>query len=307
MVALEWYVQSIESENNEMKNSFIVILSIFVLFISCKKKPTRVVDSPQQGEISMVVDESFSSITQALTERYMAHYPETKIKVEIKKEDLAFLDLLEGKARVIVMSRELSKEERKAYEKETSLDWLPAKFAADAVVFIVPKDSPRETITVDEINKELNNTEKNIIFDGTNSSNLNFVAQKLNTTPDKLKFSIINGNKNLIEQLNQFPNKIGAISLNTISRPYDPESETLRNSVKILKVVQNNKAIEPRVENLKDMSYPFTRILYFLTNERYFGLGNGFIRFSCTQLGQIVVSKEGLQPYHIFNREVQMR
>ena len=87
MVALEWYVQSIESENNEMKNSFIVILSIFVLFISCKKKPTRVVDSPQQGEISMVVDESFSSITQALTERYMAHYPETKIKVEIKKEE----------------------------------------------------------------------------------------------------------------------------------------------------------------------------------------------------------------------------
>ncbi|KEY17729.1 PstS family phosphate ABC transporter substrate-binding protein [Kaistella antarctica] len=290
-----------------MKNSLLLMISLFVLLVSCKKKSSRVIDSPQQGEITMEVDESFASVSEALTNRYMALYPSTKINLKIKKEDLAFLDLLEGKARVIVMSRDLSEGEKRAYKKVTSLDWLPAKFAADAVVFIVPKDSPRENISVEEIKKILNNSQKDIIFDGTNSSNLNFVAQKINSTPDKLQFSIINGNKNLVEQLNKFPDKIGAIGFNTLSRPYDPEAELLRNSVKVLKVVENNKSYEPRVENLKDMSYPFTRVLYFLTNERYFGLGNGFIRFSCTQLGQIVVSKEGLQPYHLFKREVQMR
>lgn len=290
-----------------MKNSILLMIFFFTLSISCKKKPTKLIDSPQQGEITMEVDESFASVSEALTDRYMALYPKTKINLKIKKEDFAFLDLLEGKVRVIVMSRELNESEKKAYKKETTLDWLPAKFAADAVVFIVPKNSPKETITIDEIRNELNNDKKNIIFDGTNSSNLNFVAQKLNTKPDQLRFSIINGNKNLIEQLNAFPDKIGVISLNTISRPYDPESENLKNSVKVLKVVEGNKSYEPRVENLANMSYPFTRVLYFLTNEKYFGLGNGFIRFSCTQLGQIVVSKEGLQPYHIFKREVQMR
>lgn len=290
-----------------MKNRLLLMIFAFALVISCKKKPARVIDSPQQGEITLEVDESFASVSEALTDRYMALYPKTKINLKIKKEDFSFLDLLEGKVRVIVMSRDLNEVEKKAYEKETTLNWLPAKFAADAVVFIVPKDSPKESISIDEIKVELNNDKKNIIFDGTNSSNLNFVAQKLNTKPDELKFSIINGNKNLIEQLNAFPDKIGAISLNTISRPYDPESEILRNSVKILKVVEGNKSYEPRVENLANMSYPFTRVLYFLTNEKYFGLGNGFIRFSCTQLGQIVVSKEGLQPYHIFKREVQMR
>ncbi|MDP2454885.1 MULTISPECIES: PstS family phosphate ABC transporter substrate-binding protein [unclassified Kaistella] len=290
-----------------MKNSVLLMIFFFTLSISCKKKPTKLIDSPQQGEITMEVDESFASVSEALTDRYMALYPKTKINLKIKKEDFAFLDLLEGKVRVIVMSRELNESEKKAYKKETTLDWLPAKFAGDAVVFIVPKNSPKETITIDEIRNELNNDKKNIIFDGTNSSNLNFVAQKLNTKPDQLRFSIINGNKNLIEQLNAFPDKIGVISLNTISRPYDPESENLKNSVKILKVVEGNKAYEPRVENLANMSYPFTRVLYFLTNEKYFGLGNGFIRFSCTQIGQIVVSKEGLQPYHIFKREVQMR
>ena len=307
MVLSESYVQSIESENSKMKNSLLLVICFFVLFVSCKKKEVRVIDSPQQGEITMEVDESFASVSEALTERYMALYPGTKINLEIKKEDFAFLDLLAGKTRVIVMSRDLTESERKAYKSKTNLDWLPAKFAADAVVFIVPKESPRESITLEEIKEELTNNQKNIIFDGTNSSNLNFVAQKLSTTPDKLQFSIINGNKNIVEQLNKFPEKIGAIGLNTISRPYDPESELLRNSVKILKVVKDNKSYEPRVENLANMSYPFSRVLYFLTNEKYFGLGNGFIRFSCTQLGQIVVSKEGLQPYHIFKREVQMR
>ena len=81
----------------------------------------------------------------------------------------------------------------------------------------------------------------------------------------------------------------------------------MRNSVKILPVISNQKAVMPEIATIRDMSYPFSRVLYFLTNEAYYGLGNGWIRFSCQQLGQIVVQKEGLQPYNIFRREVQMR
>ena len=307
MVLSELAVQSIEFVNNDMKNKLVVLLSSILLITASCKKSTYVVDTPQQGTITMEVDESFQSVSEALTERYMALYPGTKIKLSTKKEDLAFLDLLDNKVRVIVMSRELTDREKQAYKQKTDLELQPAKFAADALLFIVPKNSTRETISVEEVKNELNSTNKNIIFDATNSSNLNFVAQKLETTPDKLQYSIINGNKNLIEQLSNFPEKIGVISLNTLSRPFDPDAEALRNSVKILKVVEGNKSYEPVVENLANMTYPFARVLYFLTNEKYFGLGNGFIRFSCTQLGQIVVSKEGLQPYHIFKREVQMR
>ena len=276
------------------------------LLIGCKKKG-RVVDSPQQGSITMEVDESFVSVAEALTDRYMAFYPETEIKLTVKKEDLAFLDLLDNKTRVIVMSRELTDEEKQAYKNKTDLDLLPARFAADAVVFVVPKDDPRSSVSVSEIKSMLQSEQKSIIFDGTNSSNLNAVAQKFKVKPDQLKFSIISGNKNVIRQLNSYPGKIGAVSLNTISRPYDKESDSLRGLVKILNVTENGQSYEPNVQNLANMKYPFTRILYFLTNEKYFGLGNGLIRFSCTQLGQIVVAKEGLQPYNIFRREVEMR
>ncbi|MFC3159565.1 PstS family phosphate ABC transporter substrate-binding protein [Chryseobacterium arachidis] len=205
------------------------------------------------------------------------------------------------------MSRDLTPAEIKTYEKQIELKILPSKFAADAVIFIVPKESTKESISMDEISKGMQSESKEFIFDGANSSNLNFVAQKLKKQPKDLKFSVIPGNKNIIEELGKYPDKIGVIGLNTFSRPYDKESEQLRNMVKILPVESKGKLYTADYENLRNMTYPFTRVLYFLTNEGNFNIANGFIRYSCTQLGQMIVQKEGLQPYNIFRREVQMR
>ncbi|WP_312761124.1 substrate-binding domain-containing protein [Epilithonimonas sp.] len=289
-----------------MKINVLTILFSIIL-ISCSKEKKQDIDNPNKGEITIAVDESFQSVTEALTERYMALNPQTKINLVVKKEDLALLDFFERKIRVVVLSRELSAKEKETFDKKIDLPWQPAKFAADAVLFVVPKNSSLESISMDDIYRELQSDDKKLIFDGTNSSNLNFVAQKFNRKPSELKFSIINGNENVVEQLKKYPDKIGVISYNTISRPFGEEAEKLRNEVKILKIIQGNKTYEPSLSNLKVMTYPFTRILYFLTNEGYYGLGNGFIRFSCTQLGQIVVEKEGLQPYNLYKREVQMR
>ena len=289
-----------------MKINILAVLFCIIL-VSCSKEKKQDIDNPNKGEITIEVDESFQSVTEALTERYMALNPQTKINLVVKKEDLALLDFFERKIRVVVLSRELSAKEKETFDKKIDLPWQPAKFAADAVLFVVPKNSALESISMDDIYKELQSEDKRLIFDGTNSSNLNFVAQKFNRKPSELEFSIINGNENVVEQLKKYPDKIGVISYNTISRPFGEEAEKLRNEVKILKIKQGNKTYEPSLPNLKVMTYPFTRILYFLTNEGYYGLGNGFIRFSCTQLGQIVVEKEGLQPYNLYKREVQMR
>lgn len=290
-----------------MKNSIkiIVLFFISIIAVSCKKEDLS--PSYHKGEMTILTDESFKGITEALAEGYMINYPETKIKVVTKKEDLGFLDLLKDKARIIVMSKELSPEEIKTYEEQVDLKFLPAKFAADAVVFIVPKDSPKESISMAEISQGMQSDNKEFIFDGANSSNLNFVAQKLKKQPKDLKFSIIPGSKNIIEELNKYPDKIGVIGLNTFSRPYDKESEQLKSMVKILPVEYKGKLYNTDFENLRTMDYPFTRVLYFLTNEGNFNIANGFIRYSCTQLGQMIVQKEGLQPYNMYRREVQMR
>ncbi len=294
-------------KNLGMKNSFKIAVAfvLSIILVGCKKEEKS--PSYNKGDLTIFTDESFQSVTEALADGYMINYPETRIKVVTKKEDLGFLDLLNDKAKVVVMSRNLSPEEIKTYEDRTDLKFLPAKFAADAVIFVVPKDSPKESISIEEINEGLLSDKKEFIFDGTNSSNLNFVAEKLKKQPKDLQFSIIPGNQNIIEELGKYPGKIGVIGLNTFSRPYDKASEKLRDMVKVLPVVEKGKQYNPDFEGLRTMKYPFTRVLYFLANEGNFNIANGFMRFSCTHLGQKIVQKEGLQPYNLYRREVQMR
>lgn len=278
----------------------------FLFFFNCSKK-VEPAKSYYKGTLTILADDSFQSVTTALAEGYMINYPDAEIEVKNEKEDLAFLDLLQKKTKIIVMSRELSEGEKKEYERIIDLPFQPAKFAADAVLFIVPKESSRNTISYSEIEKELLSDDKKFIFDGTNSSNLNFVAQAFNRKPVDLKFSIIEGNTNVVEQLSKYPNKIGVVSLNTFSRPYSKDAEILRSKVKVLAIEKNGKSYTADSKNLRDMSYPFTRVLYFLKSDGAFDMANGFIRYSCTQLGQIIVEKEGLQKYNLYKRQVQMR
>lgn len=287
------------------KSFLLFILSVTFLLVSCKKKKKTDIEY-NAGKLTIVTDESFQSVTTALADGYMLNYPETQLEVKTQKEDLALLDFLKKKNKLIVMSRELSKEEEAVYKEHIDKEIVPARFAADAVLFVVLKDDSRSSISYDNIVKELTSDKKNIIFDGSNSSNLNFVAQTIGKKPSELKYSVISGNQNVIEQLGNHPGRIGAVSLNTLSRPYDEKSVELRNKVKILAVEKQGKLYQPNMVGLKSMEYPFTRILYFLTNEAGFNIANGFVRYSCTQLGQMIVEKEGLQPYYIFNREVQM-
>lgn len=284
---------------------FLWLFGMCIVLFSCKEKEKNT-DDYYKGQISISTDESFLSVTQALGESYEFHYPDAEIKVIAQKEDQGFIDLLNRKVDAVVMSRVLTPKEKSEYERIVDLPLQPANFAGDAVLFIVPKNSPRQKISMEEIAKELHSDHKNIIFDGTHSSNLNFVAQTLQTKPEDLKFSIIKGNENLIEKIGEYQNKIGVISLNTISRLYSDKAKTLREKIKILPIEKNGKTYTHSFGNLKTMQYPFTRVLYFLTREGHFGMANGFIRFSCTNIGQKVVQKEGLQKYYLYKREVKM-
>lgn len=138
-----------------MNYKYLLTLLVFFTIVTSCKKSGRIPDDPQQGTITFAADESFRSVSEALSERYMALNPKTKINLIIKKEDLAFMDLLENKVRVIVMSRELNDKEKAAYKSKIDMEMLPAKFAADAVVFVVPKNSTRTSISIDELKAEL--------------------------------------------------------------------------------------------------------------------------------------------------------
>lgn len=294
-----------------MKNRFYTfsgILLIVLMAFSCSKnKEKEDKYSYNKGEITIVTDDAFKSVVEALADAYMAHYKETKIEVKVEKENIALLNLLKKENKLIAISKSLTEEQKLEYEKQIGFDFHIDYFAADAVLFVVSKKSDRKNISIEEIKKELYSEEKNIIFDGSNSSNINFIATKLQAKPSDLKYSIVKGNEDVVQILDKYPNKIGVISLNTLSRPYAEQAIKLREMVEVLPIKEKERIIYPDKDNLPQMKYPFTRLIYFLHNEGGFGMAKGFIRFACTQVGQLVVEKEGLQPYNLYRREVRMK
>jgi phosphate transport system substrate-binding protein len=287
-----------------MNKNFAYLLLLLSFFISCSKDTT---DSPQSGTITVVADESFENVTRVLKDRYMLFYPKTKINFVTKKENVALQDLLNNKARVIVMSRELTDDEKTAFKQKFNAEVEPARFAADGLVFIVSKTSSLSQLSIDEIKSRLLDGKNSLIFDGSNSANTSFIAKRLGISPNDLKYSSLPNNEEIIKQINKYPNSIGVVGYNSISRPHNTESKMFRELVNVLPISNSaGKTISITPQTLKNNSYPFTRVLYFITNEPYFGLGNGFVRFSCSQPGQIIVKKQGLQPFYIIPREVKI-
>ena len=273
-----------------MRNKLVLyILSAFLVF-SCKSEEQKKEEATPlhtRGEITLQYDDSFVNIAEALSQRYVKVYPNAKINLKVSKEDQALEDLLNHKVDMIIMSRELTEKERKYWDAKTKLPWQPSYFAADAVCFVVNKNSEKQHVSLEEIKEMLKSGDKKLIFDGANTSNLNAVLQKLNLDLKDVKYSRLEGNENIIESLEKFSNHIGVVSYNTISRPYGERATELR-------------------ENIKTQKYPLTKLLYFLTDEGTFGVANGLIRYSCTDIGQKIVSREGLQPYNLYPRTINI-
>lgn len=61
--------------------------------------------------------------------------------------------------------------------------------------------------------------------------------------------------------------------------------------------IQNAKTYYlPNTRDIKARKYPFERTIILHTKETVWGVSKGFIRFSCSQVGQLVTEKMGLVP-----------
>lgn len=283
----------------------IFFLAIIVLgLVSCQEKKQANVHN--KGEITLQYDDAYTNVVKELAYRYEQVYPETKINLKVSKEDQALEDLLNKKTDAIVMARALTEKEKQYWEAKLKAPLQESYFAADAVVFAVNRSSKKEFITLEEIEQMLKSKDKKLIFEGVNTSNFNVVIQKFGLLPQDVKFSRVEQNEKIVESLDKFPSYIGVIGFNTLSNPYRNKEKRIRESIKILPIKVGEKLIYPEKETLKNQEYPFTKLLYFLTSELKFGLANGFIRYSCTSIGQKIVDKEGLQPYYLFPRAVKI-
>jgi len=291
--------------NNSMDvKKHIFILFLFSIIVSCKKE-TNSKETMLSGETTFLVDESIFPIVEDQKNVFENTY-QAKIQLNTKTETEIVNSLIDQNEKVGILTRLLSQEE------ETYIKITPkrTKFAIDAVVFIVNKQTQDSIISLDEVYAYLNGKEqksiKNLVFDNPNSSVVRTVFEKLNIDIQKNKTLYSKGTSaELIKFVSENEEYIGVIGINWLTQT---PTELLKYSenIKILSVADfksNNKEIHeyifPSQANIGKKTYPLTRELFLLNYQGTTGLGMGFASFIASDIGQKIILTSGLAPVRL--------
>ena len=184
-----------------------------MLMLACGSKPSKELDTPFKGEVSVAVDESFMPILDAEKTAFTQMYKEAKVKLVYKPENEAIADMLNGKVRFAVVTRELTDKEKQVFVRD-KIQYRSFKMFADGIALITNKDNKDTLITLKEIEALMKGTKKKwnqigkggksedvvLVFDSVNSSNLTFLMNKFGiTSKDKVPIYATKSNEEVIE------------------------------------------------------------------------------------------------------------
>ena len=306
-----------------MRNSISilgVVLALASALTSCnrtdKNGNLKVDDTPTTGQLPISVDETFAPVLTTEVDTFQKLYPYAKVTAEYVPEEDVTRALLDGNARVVVLSRELNATERAAFEKEKIVP-RTVRVGTDGLAIIVHPTNADSTFTMSQLRdiftgkttrwEQLSGGksglgEINVVFDASHSSTTRYVQDSIaRGTPLTKRVFATKSNPALIDYVATHPSAIGVIGANWISDRDDKAVETFLGKVRVAGVAAGAGAkpdeyLQPYQAYLALKTYPLRRSLYMISREARTGLGTGFVSFVAGPQGQLIILKSGLLP-----------
>ena len=281
----------------------LVIFLLLVNFIGCNNQDSPD-DTPTTGKLTLCADETYKPLIDSEIATFESIYKYSDISVKYKTETEAFNDLMNDSVRLIIVPRNLNKEELKEFEKWEIVPKI-TKVAYDAIALIGTKDIKDTVYTISKLNSLINYdvTDKKfknikIVFDNNNSSTVRFLKEKTGVKKFSSNCYALSSNKAVLEYISKEKNSIGIIGANWISDHDDSTNISFLKSVIVLEVATDEKSepLKPYQAYIAQKTYPLYRETYIISKEAYTGLGTGFTAFVASERGQRVVLKFGLVP-----------
>jgi len=290
------------------------IIGLLALQISCSSSSNETADGPTFGEITVAVDESFIPLIDSQAESFESMYKRAKVNIVGAEEGKAINLMLEGNARIAIVSRELNEEELAIFEK-LKIKQRVLKIAEDGLAIILHPSNPDTLLTMAQLEKiakgetrkwkdvsgKGNNLDINLVFDKGSSSNYNFFQKKFNLPQDPDSFVFAAGsNVAVIDYVKKNPNAIGVVGVGWISDKDDTTQLSFRKGITVASIAAKDTSsdgyFQPYQAYLAQKVYPLSRDILILSREARVGLGTGFSAFIAADRGQRIFLKAGLLP-----------
>lgn len=258
-------------------------------------------DTMVSGTIDISVDETYRPVIEQQLKVFDSSFPDAHINVKYKSESECIKDYMDGKARLILITRDLSPDEIKVLENKKVVS-TAMPIAKDAVAIIVNNsntDTVFSKIKIQGILTGQYNKSYTVVFDNTGSSTLRYMMDSL-IPGEKLAPNVYaaKGNDSVINYVANNPGAVGFISVSYVSDFNDPEALAFISDVKVAAVYNDSleKTYKPYQAYIAPDWYPFTRKLYYIHRETYPGLASGFAKFLSKERGQLIFKQARLFP-----------
>lgn len=318
--------------------SAIAVAALLAGATSCMKYEKKE-KSATTGTATLVCDNSFRNILAQEIDVFEYQYPDAHILAEYNTQTVAFDSLLSLNTKTIVVSRDLTPDER-SFLKSKKRTARSAKIAVDAVAFIVNNDNPVDMLTLGELadivggrttrwnEVQPNNLgEISVVLDRAGSSLATYMRDSLlNGGPLGPNVYVAGSVPAVFETVEKNRNAIGVLGVSWItsdmsSADMDRDSlavsvlsdepvqgATLTQKVKVLKLRRNDEvtAYKPYQQNIFDGTYPLFRQIYMITTAHSSSPGGGFYSFVTGDIGQKIIMKTGILPARMRIQVVQV-
>jgi phosphate transport system substrate-binding protein len=296
-----------------MKNG--IILAVFVFWVgACKNAPSKNQKQDLAVDQTLVisVDESFRPVMSEQVKVFESAYPEIKVLVEYKPEAECLRDLEKDSTKIIIISRELSREETEFFNKKIEYKPEFGQLAKDAVAVIVNLNDPDSVFTIKELKQLLggsaNNTRSVAIDGNTATSTVRFLKDSV--LEGGAFGKNITGAKNSEDLINYIATSspaVGFVGISWITNPQTQAQEQALSNIRMALIecrnCDKNVFAKPSQQTITFKQYPLVRGLYYVLKENYAGLGSRFVNFLTTERGQLIFKRALLVPTRIqFNR-----
>jgi len=280
----------------------IAFAAALAMFAACgedgKKGPT---DTLTSGSIKISVDETYRPIIEEQLKVFDSSFPEANIQVAYKPETECIKDFLNDSVRLILVTRELSSDEKKFLEAKKVVP-SSLSLAKDAVAVVLHNDAPDSVLSLSQLKGILTgkySSAYTVVFDNQGSSTLRYILDSL-IPGEKLGENVFaaKSNDSVIAYVEKNPKAIGFVGVSHVADFSDPEGLAFIRNVKVAEVFNDKlgKSYGPYQAYIAPGWYPLTRRLYYIHRETYPGLGTGFANFLAKDRGQLIFKQSRLFP-----------
>ena len=285
------------------------LLLLAILLSACSgstKKSEADRETPTSGTIRISVDESFKPVMDSQIKVFESSFPNAKIIVRYKPEAACFRDLAnKDSARLIIVTRELNRQEENFYKDSFHLIPSYGILAYDAIAIVVNNKSRDTILTMNEVRGMLSGSspdQPQVVMDGVSATSTVRYAMDsiLHGQPLGKNVMAARSSEEVINYVASHEHSVGFIGVSWIGDQDDPQQLHFLQKVKIAAVecvsCLGKTYVEPYQANIALSRYPMIRGLYYILNEDFSGIGNNFVNFLQFERGQLIFRRAYLVP-----------